>query len=88
MGEARKMDRRAESAPARGDPLIEAMDGLVRLARRVNRLEARLGRLRRREHAAFHALDRLRDADEALAVVADRHGRGTSDRTGERTAGE
>jgi hypothetical protein len=82
------MDRRAESAPARGDPLIEAMARVLRLARRVNHLEAKLGRLRRREHAAFHALDRLRDADEALGVVADRHGRGISDRTVEGTAGE
>src|SRR4051812_23921098 len=36
MGEAEAMDRPAEPAPARGDPLIEAMHRLVRLVSRVN----------------------------------------------------
>ena len=70
------MDLHAREALERGDPLLAAMDRLVRLASRVNRLEGKLERLRRRERAVFRAFHSRCLAEDALAIWNDRRGRG------------
>ena len=58
------MIRLARPAPERGDPLFDEMIRLLRLQRRVRRLEWKLERLRRREDSVFRAFHRICDAAE------------------------
>jgi hypothetical protein len=65
------MIRLARPAPERGDPLFVEMIRLLRLQRRVRRLEWELERLRRREDSAFRAFHRICDAESGPRTIGE-----------------